>query len=150
MSTRIPALLAALAAAVLLAPSPALAVGDGTLNIDISGLHSTKGQLIVCLWKDKPGFPTCQKRRTAQRKLVPDTAPALEVSFPGLAPGAYAVTVQHDENGDGKMQSNFIGMPKEGVGVSNNPGGMPGYAKSLFNLAGNGTIAIRMKYLFGG
>lgn len=43
------------------------------------------------------------------------------VSFPGLAPGHYAVMVMHDENDNGTLDKNFIGMPTEGYGFSNNP-----------------------------
>ncbi len=42
----------------------------------------------------------------------------MRVNFAGIAPGRYAVTAQHDEDGDGKLKTNFIGMPKEGVGIS--------------------------------
>ncbi len=41
--------------------------------------------------------------------------------FKDLAPGAYAVLVTHDENGNGKLDSNMIGMPVEAYGFSNNP-----------------------------
>lgn len=139
----IPALMFALGSAAS-AASPA----SGSVNITVTGLHSTKGALILCLWKDKQGFPTCQNSRTALRKRVVVTAPSMLVRLDDIQPGQYAITVQHDENNDGKMQSNFIGMPKEGVGVSNNPGGMPGFSKSLFGVTADSAIIIRMKYLF--
>jgi uncharacterized protein (DUF2141 family) len=41
--------------------------------------------------------------------------------FKGLKPGAYAVLVTHDENGNGTLDSNMIGMPIEAYGFSNNP-----------------------------
>lgn len=41
--------------------------------------------------------------------------------FKGLEPGAYAVSVMHDENGNGKLDTNLIGMPVEAYGFSNNP-----------------------------
>jgi uncharacterized protein (DUF2141 family) len=40
--------------------------------------------------------------------------------FPSVASGTYAVALFHDENGDGKLDKNLIGLPAEGVGVSNN------------------------------
>lgn len=120
------------------------------LSVAVSGLHSTKGRIIACLWRDKAGFPSCAKSRTAVRVTLPVSATSMDVRFPDVAPGRYAVTIEHDENGDGKMGHNFIGMPTEGVGVSNNPGGMPGWEKSLFNtVPGGGAIAVRIKYLFG-
>lgn len=120
-----------------------------SLTVTVSGIHSTKGKLIACLWKDGAGFPTCQKSRTALRQTHGVTGATMLLSFPGIPAGRYALTVQHDENGDGKMQRNFIGMPTEGVGVSNNPGGMPGYQKSLVTVTAGTSIAVTMRYLFG-
>ena len=47
------------------------------------------------------------------------------------------------------MGHNFIGMPTEGVGVSNNPGGMPHFSRSLVDLGPASAVSIRMRYLFG-
>jgi uncharacterized protein (DUF2141 family) len=124
-------------------------VHNASLTVTVSGIHSTKGNLIACLWKGGAGFPTCQKSRTALRQTHAVTGATMQLSFPGIPAGRYALTVQHDENGDGKMQSNFIGMPKEGVGVSNNPGGMPGYQKSLVTIGAGTAISVKMRYLFG-
>lgn len=144
---------ATLLAAPLLTGAAVAGVGgaEAPLAVAVSGLHSTKGRIIACLWRDKAGFPSCAKSRTATRLTVPVSGTSMDIRFPDVAPGRYAVTIEHDENGDGKMGHNFIGMPTEGVGVSNNPGGMPGWDKSLFNTlpTGGGAIAVRMKYLFG-
>ncbi|MEO6817582.1 MAG: DUF2141 domain-containing protein, partial [Edaphobacter sp.] len=43
-----------------------------------------------------------------------------------LAAGQYAVTVYLDVNGNHKLDKNFLGIPKEPVGVSNNPKGHMG------------------------
>lgn len=122
---------------------------DASLTVTVSGLHSTKGKLIACLWKDGAAFPTCQKSKTALRQTPAVTGTTMKISFSGFPAGRYALTVQHDENGDGKLQRNFIGMPTEGVGVSNNPGGMPGYQKSLVTIGAGTNIAVTMRYLFG-
>ena len=37
----------------------------------------------------------------------------------GVAPGTYAIAVFHDENSNGKLDSNFMRIPREGVGASN-------------------------------
>jgi uncharacterized protein (DUF2141 family) len=41
-------------------------------------------------------------------------------TFSDLAPGTYAVSTLHDENGNGKMDTNVFGIPREGWAVSNN------------------------------
>lgn len=133
---------------VTFASGPSLAAKPAYFTVAVSNLHSVKGQLIVCLWRDKPGFPSCEKSKSALRRIVKVTAPRVDVMFPLPASGRYAITVVHDEDGNGKMKRNFIGMPAEGVGISNNPGGMPGFAKSLVDIASDTTVDIRMKYLF--
>jgi uncharacterized protein (DUF2141 family) len=125
-----------------------LGAGDsGSLTVNVSGLRNTTGTLIACVFRDKSGFPTCQKSPTAIKQTARISATAMTMRFDGIAPGRYAVIVQHDEDANGKLKTNFIGMPKEGVGISNNPGGMPGWSKSLFQVNGPTTIAIKLKYL---
>lgn len=152
-SLAVPILAAALAiaggSAALAQATAAPASAPASLALSVTGLHSAKGKLVACLWRDKAGFPSCNKSRTARRLVVPVSGTAMRVEFPDVAPGRYAVTVEHDENGDGKSGRNLIGMPTEGVGVSNNPGGMPGWDKSLVTLPAPAALAIRMRYLFG-
>ncbi len=137
---------AALALALAL---PALAgAGDpGTLTITVTGIRNTNGNLIACVFRDTKGFPTCQKARTAISQSTRIAGSTMTVRFNNLAPGAYVASVQHDEDGNGQLKTNFIGIPKEGIGLSNNSGGMPRWAKSVFQFNGNGTIAITMRYI---
>lgn len=138
-----------LAASLTLTLPLLLGAGEaGSLAITVSGIRNTNGTLIACVWRDKAGFPTCQKSKTTIRQTVKINGGTMTVRFNGLAPGTYAASVQHDEDGDGKLKTNFIGMPKEGVGISNNPGGIPGWKKSLVQVGnGNAAIAIAMRYL---
>lgn len=57
--------------------------------------------------------------------------------FKDLAPGAYAVLITHDENGNGQLDTNALGMPLEGYGFSNNPRVMrkPTWDEARFDLA---------------
>lgn len=67
--------------------------------------------------------------------------------FKDLAPGAYAVMITHDENGNGKLDSNLIGMPVEGYGFSNNPRVMrkPTWDEARFDLAVDQSIDITLR-----
>ena len=49
--------------------------------------------------------------------------------FSGIALGTYAVSVFHDENSNGKLDTNFMGIPREGVGASNDAKGHLGPPK---------------------
>jgi uncharacterized protein (DUF2141 family) len=70
--------------------------------------------------------------------------------FPRLPAGDYAIASYHDENGNGKLDLNFIGIPKEGVASSRNAKGVmgpPKFKDARFTFAG-GTLELsaRMKY----
>ena len=134
----------------LVAALPALlGAGEpgGTLTVNVSGIRNTAGSLIACVFRDRQGFPTCQKSRSAiiQRSRI--NGASMTVRFTGLPPGAYVASVQHDEDNDGKLKTNFIGIPKEGVGISNNPGGIPSWGRAVFRMQGDAAIAITMRYI---
>ena len=61
-------------------------------------------------------------------------------TFKDVAPGRYAVMVTHDENGNGKLDTNMIGMPVEGYGFSNNPKVMrkPTFDEAVFEVGADG------------
>ncbi len=136
-------------ASLLLLAAPVLvaATEPRTLDVTVTGIRSTKGALLVCLWKDKSGFPTCGKSKTAVKLRSPITGANMKVTFRGVAPGSYAVSVEHDEDGNGKLKTNIIGIPKEGVGVSNNPGGIPSFNRAQVQVNWNGALSIMMRYL---
>lgn len=65
-------------------------------------------------------------------------------------PGAYGLVLYHDENGNGRIDRNLIGIPKEGFGFSNNPKiflSAPSFKAVRMTIGGNGiSTRIRMKY----
>jgi len=65
----------------------------------------------------------------------------------GFPKGEYAVSAFHDENENHKMDTNFIGIPKEPIGISNNATGFmgpPKYNDAKFTIAKNTNIAIKV------
>ena len=74
-----------------------------------------------------------------------------QCSFENVAPGTYAISVMHDENGNGKLDKSFIGIPTEGYGVSNNHThamSAPTWDESKFTVARGARLdmAISLKY----
>jgi uncharacterized protein (DUF2141 family) len=73
------------------------------------------------------------------------------VRFAGIAPGTYAVSVFHDENANGKLDTNFMGIPREGVRASNNAKGHlgpPKFNAAAFRFAGGRLdLKITINYL---
>ncbi|MEI8033596.1 MAG: DUF2141 domain-containing protein [Chlorobiaceae bacterium] len=123
----------------------------GTIRMHFSKLRSTKGQIRIALFSSREGFPGKVQKAVRIAVLQADD-PKLESVMEGVPYGVYAVSAYHDENGNGKMDTVFlIGIPKEGVGCSNNPKsrmGPPSYADSKFTL-GESVIEldIAMRYL---
>lgn len=110
-----------------------------TLTLKLDGLSEAKGHVYISVATDAAEFDGKVKPAAVQRVEV--TGPTLTVTIPDLAPGTYAVSLFHDANGNGKLDTNFIGIPKEGYGFSNNVGarGKPTFAEAKFTLAADGT-----------
>jgi len=133
------------------AESETLAVpsGAGAITIRISGLRNSDGSVSVGLFNAKKGFPG-KFDKALEVLTVPASAEPVVV-FYNVPWGAYAVAVRHDENGNGKLDTNFLGMPKEGVGTSNNPRtsfGPPSFKDASFMLEEDKLdLTINLKYL---
>ena len=81
--------------------------------------------------------------------IHPVTNRRVTVRMDSLAPGPKAVRLYHDENGNGKLDTNFFGIPTEGYGFSNNPRsrfGEPSLEDRLFELRSDTTIHVRLIY----
>jgi len=113
MSRALPAAALLLALALALAPGGALAA---QIVVTVDGLHSDKGNLYVALFARAEGFPDGDL--AAQHLKVKAAREPITVTFEA-PPGRYAVGAYHDENGNGKLDTNFIGYPIEGYALSN-------------------------------
>lgn len=131
------------------APGTAEASGQGaSVRVEWQGLRSHKGVVRLCLTADKRYFPDCSKDPASVRLSVSAQQPDAEL--PGIAPGHYALSLVHDENGNGRLDT-IAAIPREGFGFSRNPPirfGPPRFADTLFAV-GNDTViqSIRVRYL---
>jgi len=135
----------------LLAASGASAAGPGRIDVTVTGVSSASGMVGCALFSSKTGFPLESKKHAASTVRVPAVGGVANCSFENLSPGEYAVAVVHDTNGNEQADTNMLGMPTEGVGVSNNV--MPKLSPPSFEVsrfvvaAGQPTkLAITMKY----
>lgn len=136
------------ALAALLLTAAADAPESITLNLVLTGLRSSAGEIRVCVWRQGDGFPNCRKGHDV-RMIAAPAAPEVRLAVEGLPPGSHAVSVIHDENGNRQLDRNFLGIPAEGVGFSRNPRvtfGPPAFAKARFDAAKEATQTIRIKY----
>ena len=118
-----------------------------TLAVKVNGVGSG-GQVVAGLFAESSGFGSFNMAKAAQVRKAP-AENGVVLRFEGLAPGRYAVAVFHDEDGNGKVKTNFIGIPREPVGVSNNTGGMPNHGKSLVNVPNQGQIEVNLRKIGG-
>lgn len=137
---------AACMAAILLAAIPARAT-DATLIVNLAQVKPGPGPLRVGLYRDPASFRKEDKALAVLSAAA--TADHVEVRFPALAPGRYAIMAYHDENADGTLNRRFGMFPTEGYGLSNNPkvSGPPAFADSAFEVSGSETrISIDLRY----
>jgi uncharacterized protein (DUF2141 family) len=120
------------------------------VRVEVSGLRSDKGEVMCALYASAEGFPKNPEKAVAHSKAGISGGNAV-CEFSGLSAGTYAVSVFHDENSNGKLDTNFIGMPKEGVGASNNAAGHfgpPKFEAAAFRFAGGKLeLKITVRYL---
>ena len=85
-------------------------------------------------------------------EIDPDWTPATTVNiatYPNLPPGKYALSCFHDLNGNGKLDTNWMGIPNEPYGFSNNARPQfraPKWAEAAFDWNGAGrVISVRVE-----
>ena len=105
---------AAAAVAILAALAPA--VHAGVVEIAVTGIVQARGHVRVQLCtKDTFLKPTCPYEASA-----PATLGETVVKVNNVEPGEYAATAFHDESDQGVVHQNFLGIPRERIGFSNN------------------------------
>ncbi|MEN0653855.1 MULTISPECIES: DUF2141 domain-containing protein [Hyphobacterium] len=96
--------------------SPALAQ-DASITIVVENVRP-EGTIDAALFVSAEGWDETGPVASGRA----DTASGrVEITFDGLEPGEYAIRLYHDENADGSFNMNFMGIPTEGYGFSNNP-----------------------------
>jgi len=97
----------------------AATVNAGELSVTITDIREAQGSIMVAVVNSDAAWNSQAKPVAAQK--VEAAKGELTLKFADLPPGQYAVQVMHDENDNEKLDTNFIGIPSEGYGFSNNP-----------------------------
>lgn len=106
----------------------------GTLTVNVLGLPSSQGTVRFGLYHSKESY-NARKGALRVADLIVSNKQCIW-TITDLPYGEYAVMLYHDENDNHKIDKNFLGIPKEGFGFSNDaePGfGAPYYSESKFN-----------------
>lgn len=126
-----------IALATLLTGSAALAADDANLRVVATNVKSDQGKLFVWVY-DKRDDWLSDRYRTQKGVPVAGNRQGDKVTVDLLLPaGEYALSIFQDVNDDGKLERNFIGIPKEPAGLSNNlrpKFGPPKYKDAKFSV----------------
>src|SRR5690606_742307 len=111
------------------------AQSTSTIVVNISGFKSNEGKVYVALYNSADTFLTKHvKGHEGEVSNLKST-----VIFEGVENGIYAISVFHDENGNGKLDTGMFGIPSEPVGTSNNAAGFfgpPEFKDAKFEVTG--------------
>ena len=125
----------------------ASAANAATLTVNITDVTKAVGKMAVKLVASSDAYDGKAKATAAQMLDVKSIEP-ISMTFTDLKPGIYSVMVMHDENGNGQLDSNILGIPKEGYGFSNNPRVMrrPSFDETKFEVK-DADLAITIELL---
>jgi len=118
-----------LALVVVLVASVAVQAADmGGITVVVKGLATNDGRVSAALFKSAKGWPD-DASKAVKVAIAPIKGKKATFVFDQVPYGQYAFAIIHDENRNGKMDYNIVGIPKEGYAFSNNAKGTFGPAK---------------------
>ena len=115
-----------------------------TITLNFEGMKSDKGSLFVAVYETKDSF----LKKRFKGSITKINNKKATVILKDIPTGEYAVSAFHDANDNKKMDTNFFGIPKEPIGISNNATGFmgpPKYNEAKFTVNKNITLAITIK-----
>jgi len=118
--------------------------GSESIELVITPLRSNQGNVFVAVY-ERGGWLVPGKFRTY--RTVPARQGGLSVRVSGLSRGPVAVAVFHDENKNGRVDKNWLGLPAEGFGFSRlTPLRVPSFDEVSFPAGTAGAMEVRMRY----
>ena len=127
-------------------------IGENTfsqtrLEVTVKNIKQATGTIRIGLFSSEKDF----LKNAVEGKIIKAVGKEVTVAFENIKPGDYAISVIHDENENGELDSNMMGLPKEGFAFGNNAMGMfgpPSFEKAKISL-GKETVKqiIDLKYL---
>ena len=88
------------------------------IKVTVDNIKNTKGKLYIGLYNQSKGFRDISKTYKDTKMLI--TGKSASYIFKDIPKGTYAISVFHDENSNGKLDKNMLGIPKESYGFSKN------------------------------
>ena len=112
------------------------------IHVKILNIRNSTGTVDCALFDSPEGFPIEVLRSATNVMVIKVRKTQARCDFEDIPPGTYAIAVIHDENMNGKLDTNWLGVPKEGYGFSNDVKallGVPSFSAASFEYNG-GTL----------
>jgi uncharacterized protein (DUF2141 family) len=111
-----------------------------TLVLTVDKIVKVKGVIMVALYNSETGYNSDQGTFSGEKVAV--TGKNIKVKFDNVPDGNYAIKLFQDENENGSIDKNLLGIPSEGYGFSNNGGGMgqPSFNEAKFTIKSDTNI----------
>jgi len=113
-----------------------------SIHVKVLNIRNSVGKVACALFESPVGFPVEFLRYATNIMAINIRDAQARFDFLDIPPGTYALAVIHDENMDGKLDTNQLGIPKEGYGFSNDAKawfGPPSFSAAIFQYNG-GTL----------
>jgi uncharacterized protein (DUF2141 family) len=121
----------------------------GQITIQVEGIKSKTGKIALLLFNQSQGFPG-EVKQSLRQELKNAQKGELSFVLDQLPYGTYAISLIHDENENQKIDTNILGIPKEGYGFSNNARNLfraPRFKEAAFALnTSEQTLRIKLMY----
>ncbi|OYY91725.1 MAG: hypothetical protein B7Y45_01770 [Sphingomonas sp. 28-66-16] len=143
----IAAAFAATTAAVAVHPPARGQAGTATLTMQITNVRNANGVIRVDVCTEAEFLKKCRIFADAKAETGTTMVTIENVPF-----GVYGVSITHDENKNGKVDRGLFGLPKEGIGFSNDAPirmGPPSWSDARIEFTGPKTISMKMRYFMG-
>jgi uncharacterized protein (DUF2141 family) len=134
-----------MAVAISLVMFPMLAFAQNTISVHVHNVASKKGKVNVAVYNSHNTFLSFDGVLTTNSVHANEGIVTLKI--PNLPAGEYALAVFHDENDNGKLDTNWLGIPKEKVAFSNaemRTFGPPKYKDCAFHISSDYEINITL------
>jgi uncharacterized protein (DUF2141 family) len=117
------------------------------VTVEVSGLRAAKGRVLVALHDDRWAFPSRWERAVASTSIVAQEG-TVKATLRLPRPGRFALIVVHDEDGDGRMKKNALGLPREGYATGRNASELefPLFEPALHNWTLGTRVGVRLLY----
>lgn len=114
---------------------------QGRVVVEITNLEPREGKILLSVYDNEEGFPGDEDKAIKKLIIPANDEPCIaEIVLP---PGTYAISVAHDINDNMAVDTNWLGIPKEPLGMSNYPEmARPKFDKAKFDLGSGQTLKL--------